>query len=811
MYVSLDWLQSLDTTFEFDAEVLASRLMLSGLEIESITNAGPELEGVIVGHVESCEQHPNADRLRVCLVNIGSAEPLQIVCGAPNVHAGALVPVIQVGATLPCGTAIKACQLRGVDSAGMICSAKELSLGEGHDGILLLPSDAPVGQPFAEYLRCADQIFELAITPNRGDCLSMQGVLREARALLGQSYQAVSTDSVTPTHAEAVATTLQSSACSHYSSRVIRGIDASATIPLWMSERLRRANCHVVGHAVVDILNYVMLETGQPMHAFDMALCQLPLSVRQAQSGESLDLLDGSSIQLHTDDMVIADTSGAVALAGIMGGQSTAVSANTTDIILESAYFDAAAIGVSARRHRLSTDSSYRFERGVDWQKQQAAIERATALLQQIVSGEPGPVTTIQGEQHPTAREVSLHADAITRCLGFVVPADNVTAILQRLGCQVNHTDDHWQVTVPSYRPDISLDVDLIEEIARVYGYDRIPAQPLVATLTMSTPQAHTIAIDKVNAIKHQLVARGFQEVINYSFVSPTIEAILGDTDVAPALPLSNPLSQDMSVMRRSLWGGLLQTYQHNLKRQHHRQRLFEWGVCFLPRSGDISSCEQVDRVAGLVAGRRYDEAWAHDAAQHDFYDLKQDVLALLTARGIRASFRTANHAALHPHQQAAIHLPSGQVIGYIGVLHPAHAAQLKLKGSPILFEVNTQPLMAVPECRYQPVSKFPMVRRDISLVMPEKQSVQAVQELLCTTLGEKLVKSTVFDVYSGDDLPNKQKSVSFALFFQEASRTLVDAEVDSLMHTLVQALADQLDIHRREQADEHTNQGRNR
>ncbi len=641
---------------------LVHQLTMAGLEVDSVSPAAADFTGVVIGEVLQVTAHSNADKLRICTVSIGDKEPLQIVCGAANVATGMRVPTAIIGAVLNNGKLkIKQTELRGEASYGMLCAASELGLAENSEGLMALPADAPVGDDLRQYLQLEDSILDLDLTPNRADCLSAEGVAREIALLNQLEFQP-------PSYAETPIASAQhlpisvsaSKACPRYLGRMITGVNAHATTPLWMQERLRRSGIRSLG-PLVDVTNYVLLELGQPLHAFDASKLNGDIEVRWGQKGEKLNLLNEQEISLEEDILVIADKEKPVALAGIMGGSETAVDDETTTIFLECAFFTPAAIAGKARRFGLHTDASHRFERGVDPDLQQRAIERASQLIISISGGEAGPIEAACQNNDVTVRDpIDLRKDRISRILGITLEADQVETILRRLGMQLNATADGWTVTPPSFRFDIAIEADLLEELGRVYGYDAIPKSNLLMRQSLGNAPESTLALDKLQDL---LVARGYQEAITYSFVDEDMQSSIAPDD--PLIKLSNPLSSDLSVMRSTLWCGLLQAAQRNIHRQQPRVRLFESGQCFLQEQNEI---KQDPLIAGLITGNVYDEQWGIASRNADFFDLKADLKALLdlTGKAHQFSFKAAKHPALHPGQSALISSQDNQQIGWI-------------------------------------------------------------------------------------------------------------------------------------------------
>ncbi len=800
MKMSIDWLRSLYADCGDDIEILAERLSVAGLEVESIDPAATLASGVVVAEVLSAEQHPDADRLRVCQVSTGSGDPLTIVCGASNARAGIKVALIQLGGKLPSGDEIKACKLRGVASSGMLCAAGELGLEDDQKGIIEFPEDAPVGEDVMNYLGLSDQVLDIAITPNRGDCLGMQGLAREVRALNKDDYQPYSVQAISATHDDCVSVSLSApEGCSRYVGRVVRGVSMQVSLPWWMKERLRRAGMNMVGNPVVDCVNYVMLETGQPMHAFDANQLTGSIDVRYAKEGESLLLLNDEEHNLTASSLLVTDEKGPVALAGVMGGKSSAVTNQTTDLFLEAAYFSPDVVASSARDNRVSSDSSYRFERGVDWELPVLAIERLTELLLSILGGSAGPTQkTDNPDMLPKRVTIKLPKKMIERYLGEPISEEAVCAYLLGLGMQVADSKDSWEVAVPSFRSDVTEAVDLIEEVARLYGYDQIAAQPLRGELMIPADAAcarHRL----VTSLKKYMVAQAFQEVVTYSFISPSLDQSFAMSDAFPSIVVANPISEDMSVMRQSLLPGLLGVWAHNSKRQCSRMQVFEYGQCFVAQEGGVAAYRQEDRLAGLLVGQRQSDHWEASSEAFDFFDVKRAVDQLLKAYHGKVSYEASAHPALHPHQQAKLLSESGRLVGYVGQCHPRLVEESGWRGQPMVFEVLADFVLTpyLPNC--QPTSKFPSVRRDLSFVMPESTPVAKVSQFIEKNSGYLLIKLNVFDIFHSDTLGSEKKSVSYGLFFQDVSRTLVDREIDEIIQRVIVVLSDQFGIQLRE------------
>ncbi|WP_316368995.1 phenylalanine--tRNA ligase subunit beta [Candidatus Thiodiazotropha sp. CDECU1] len=783
-----EWVDPSVTTQE-----LADQLSMAGLEVDSVDVVAADFSGVVVGEVLSREQHPDADKLSVCAVNLGEGEPLQIVCGARNVAAGMRVPVATVGALLPGDFKIKKAKLRGVASFGMICSASELGLAESSDGIMPLPVDAPIGEDFRSYLQLEDKAIDVDLTPDRGDCLGLAGIAREVGVINRCPVTAPAMQTVTATVEDKVAVDLEADeACPRYLCRVVRDVDINAPTPLWMQERLRRSDIRSLG-PVVDVTNYVLLELGQPMHGFDLERINQKIRVRMARQGEKLVLIGGQEVELDEQTLVIADADRPVALAGIMGGETSAVSDTTRHILLESAFFTPIAISGKARSYGLHTDSSHRFERGVDPQLQAQAMQRATELLIQIAGGRPGPVVEVVNEAQIEQRPViELRADRVNKVLGVEIEADEVSDILTRLEMEISKSDQGWQVKAPSCRFDIAIEEDLIEEIGRIYGYARIPTNRGLSAMVMH--DRREVDFD-LNRAKLLLVGRDYQEVITYSFVSPEIEALVDPQK--NGIRLANPISADMSVMRTSTWPGLLQAACYNQSRQQQRVRIFESGLCFYTRDGEI---RQEPVIGGLVSGDAIPEQWGSGSQRADFYDVKADVEAILSLTGQRqgVGFSPAEHAALHPGQSAEIAI-AGEKVGRIGMLHPEIEQQLDLNGSTFLFEIKLDKVTQGRLPRFESLSKYPSIRRDIAIVVDKTVTFESIRNLIRDVSGKIITDILLFDVYTGENIDSGRKSLALGLILQEKSHTLTDKEVDEVVATVISRLGDDLGANLRE------------
>lgn len=780
MKISEQWLRAWVNP-NISTEAMCDQLTMAGLEIDGVEPAAAVFNNVVVARVESIEKHPDADKLNVCQVTDGK-ETLQIVCGAANVREGLMIPLAKIGAVLPGDFKIKPAKLRGVESAGMLCSEKELGLAEQADGLMELPDDAPVGRDIRKYLELDDNCIEIDLTPNRGDCLSIAGVARE----LGTLNQCdVTVEACAPVVASIDASfpvEIQATeVCSHYAGRVITGVDCQAQTPIWMLERLRRSGIRGLG-AIVDITNYVMLELGQPMHAFDLATLDTGIQVRFAKKDEKITLLDGKCIELDEETLLIADKAKPLALAGVMGGEGSGVSDSTTSIFLESAFFKPEYIAGKARGFGLHTDSSHRFERGVDPQLQIKAIERATALVLEICGGEAGAVTEITTEACPTvSKPIHLRHARIQRLLGIEMAADEVEAIFKRLEMDVIAADDGWQVTPPSFRFDIAIEADLLEELVRIFGYNNIPRTQPNYSGSMKPQTEYEVA---TSVLRSALVNRGYFEAITYSFIDPKSQKILDPENIA--VKLANPISSEMAVMRTSMWSGLIQAVQHNLNRQHSRVRLFETGLCFKPNNEALP--EQTSKIAGAICGDLQAEQWSDKARSVDFFDLKGDVEALLASTGKNCTYQAAQHPALHPGQSAQV-LIEGEFVGWIGTLHPEIMKQLGLDQTVYVFELNLEMVKSTVLPSFSLLSRFPEVRRDLAILIDESVTVQAIQACISDVATDLLQNIQIFDIYTGKGVEKGRKSVALGLILQDFSRTLTDQDVEAEVENVVSSL----------------------
>ena len=784
MKFSEQWLRSW-TNPAVDRDALVAKLSMVGLEVDSVTPVAGAFHGVVVGEILSAEQHPDADKLRVCQVSNGS-ETFQVVCGAPNARPGIKIPFAMIGAELGDDFKIKKAKLRGVESFGMLCSASELKTSDDHSGLLELAADAPVGMDVREYLGLDDVAIEIGLTPNRGDCLSLAGLAREVGAIYGSDVKPVAIQPVAPAHDETRPVELLApQACPRYLGRVIRNVDLSRPTPQWMVERLRRSDIRSIDPAV-DVTNYVMLELGQPMHAFDLTEIRGGIRVRMAAQGEKLVLLDGQEATLSAETLIIADHERPLAVAGVMGGEHSGVSAQTRDLFLESAFFDPIALAGKARGYGLHTDASHRFERGVDFELTRQAMERATALLLEIVGGEAGPVVeAVSTANLPKREAVTLRAERIAQMLGLEMDAAMIERMLGALGLGVSAKGEGvWEVRIPSHRFDIALEVDLIEELGRLYGYDRLPVRYPQARLA---PQTRAEATAELPALRRLLVARGYQEAITYSFIDPKLFAQF-NPETSPLL-LANPISADMAAMRASLWPGLVKAVLHNLNRQQSRVRLFESGLRFV---GQLAELRQESMLAGVITGNRLAESWSHGRESVDFYDLKGDVEALLAAAGDAGAFRfvAGEHPALHPGQCACIER-EGRAVGYLGALHPQLATELGIEQPLFLFELQLAELAVGKLPAFNELSRFPEVRRDLALLVDRDTPAEELLSCIRENAGAYLTDLKLFDVYQGKGIDPLRKSLAVGLTWQHPSRTLNDDEVSAATQTILTSLGE--------------------
>ncbi|MDD1780791.1 phenylalanine--tRNA ligase subunit beta [Enterovibrio sp. ZSDZ35] len=772
-----------------NSEELAHQITMAGLEVDDVEAVAGEFTGVVVGEVVECGQHPDADKLRVTKVNVGGEELLDIVCGASNCRLGLKVAVATVGAVLPGDFKIKKAKLRGQPSHGMLCSFSELGIDVESNGIMELPEDAVIGTDFREFLKLNDVTIDVDLTANRADCLSIKGLAREVGVLnRAEVCQPVIT-SVAATIEDKISVAIEApAACPRYLGRVVRNVNVKAATPLWMQEKLRRSGIRSID-PIVDITNYVMLEQGQPMHAFDLAKIEGGIVARMAKQGEKLVLLDGNEAELNENTLVIADHNKALAIAGIFGGQDSGVSIeSTTDVLLEAAFFAPDAIRGRARSYGLHTDSSHRFERGVDSSLQTQAMERATELLLSICGGEAGEIVGQESEEHlPKAKTITLRRTKLDKLLGHAIPEADVVEILTRLGCDVEANDAGWTAKAPAWRFDMAIEEDLVEEVGRIFGYNNIPNQAPAASLTMNEYKEANLPLKRVRDL---LVDRGYHEAITYSFVEPNQQKLIVP-DVEPLI-LPNPISADMSAMRLSLWTGLLNTVAYNQKRQQPRVRLFEAGLRFIPEQTAENGMRQEMMLAGVIAGPRSEEHWDIATNTVDFFDLKGDLEAILelTANELSYSFTAAKHPALHPGQSAAIEV-EGKVVGHIGTVHPELERKFGLNGRTIVFEIEWDAInqRVIPEAVV--ISKFPANRRDIAVIVADDVASEDVVRACLDTDNALITGSKLFDLYKGKGVEDGKKSLAIAMTLQSTERTLEESDISEAVASVVALLGE--------------------
>ncbi|MCU4674463.1 phenylalanine--tRNA ligase subunit beta [Catenovulum sp. 2E275] len=769
---------------QVSSETLIEQITMAGLEVDSVEPVAGEFSGVVVGKVVECGPHPDAEKLQVTKIDVGAEELLDIVCGAKNCRLGLTVAVATIGAVLPGNFKIKKAKLRGVPSFGMLCSEAELGMADEAPGIMELPQDAVIGTDVREYLKLNDKIIEVDLTPNRSDCLGIKGLAREVGVLNNLDVNEPNIEEVAASIATKVAVNLNAgSACTRYLGRVVEGVDVRVPSPLWLVEKLRRSGIRSVD-AIVDVTNYVMLELGQPMHAFDLAKIDGGIQVRFAKQDEALTLLDGNEVKLKDNTLVIADDNKALAMAGIFGGEQSGVAESTQNILLESAFFAPDAIMGKARQYGLHTDSSHRFERGVDTQIQRQAIERATALILEICGGQAGEVVCAQAQADEPA-QVSLRASALSRRLGIEIAQTQVTEILTRLGLQPQLNGETWHCIVPSYRFDISIEEDLIEEVARVFGYNNIANIAPQAQLTM---RKHDESKFSLNKVRNSLITLGYQEAITYSFVDPKAQQALYPNQESLILP--NPISADMSAMRLGLLPGLLSAVAYNQNRQQARVRLFESGLKFIPDQNAENGIRQVPVLGAVISGLRSGEHWNLETAVVDFYDIKGDLEALLRLTGEfeQYEFKAQEHSALHPGQSAAIY-KNGEQVGFVGAIHPQALKPVGLKQKAFVFEIELSALLSANIPSAKPVSKFPSIRRDLAFIVKQDVEIGKILTEIKKVGSNQLVELNLFDVYQGSGISSDEKSFAVSLVLQDVEKTLEDSEISVITDTVINTL----------------------
>ncbi|EPL3553905.1 phenylalanine--tRNA ligase subunit beta [Acinetobacter baumannii] len=782
MKISENWLRTWVNP-AIDSDTLSDQLTMLGLEVDELAPVAKPFTGVVVGEVLTVEQHPDADRLRVTTVNIGSGEPLQIVCGAPNVRAGMKAPVATIGAILPGDFKIKKGKLRGVESQGMLCGASEIDLEDKIDGLLELPADAPVGVNIREYLKLDDNVIDISITPNRGDCFSIRGIAREVAVINQLQMNESEIKSVDATITDEKKVVINTDGAPRYLGRVIKNVNVKASTPEWMEQALARSGIRT--HSIlVDVTNYVLMELGQPMHAFDLAKIEGTVHVRQAQPQEKLQLLNDQEVELQDDVMVIADDQKVLAIAGIMGGLASSVTDDTTDIFLESAFFAPLAIAGRARRFGLHTDSSQRYERGVDFELPLIAMNRASQLIQELAGGEFGPITVAEkSDLLPKREAIELKQAQVDQLLGYKVAAEFITDALTRLGCEVTvQANGEWSVVPPSHRYDMAIYQDLIEEVARIDGYDNIQ----ISLPSMDVQLAKYQDRFEIAQLRQTVVTLGYQEAISFSFADAKLEKQL-NPQVSP-LMLANPISSDLAAMRSTLLSSLIPCVQYNLNRQQSRVRFFELGLRFdYQNANSIQDLKQIPTLALVAVGSREPESWHAKPQPMDFFDFKGEVEEMLAAGRVKVEYVRSERPWLHPGQSAEI-LVDGQSIGYLGRLHPSLENELDLSTTWVA-ELDQAAVLQSYVSNFTELSRFPSVRRDIALLISDNINVRDIQQLIEKTGGELLDSTWLFDVYTGQGVEEGKRSLAFALLWQHPSRTLEDAEIKSGMDNIIQVL----------------------
>ncbi|MCF6288661.1 MAG: phenylalanine--tRNA ligase subunit beta [Proteobacteria bacterium] len=785
MKISENWLREWVNPAISTAQ-LVEQLTMLGLEVDDVLPAAGAFNNVVVAEIIVIDKHPDADKLNVCQVNIGAAENLQIVCGAPNARVGLITPLAMIGAVLPGDFTIKKSKLRGIESHGMLCSDVELGLSDDSAGLKELPADAPLGQSIREYLHLNDNIIDIDLTPNRADCFCIKGIAIDIACLNDEDLTLPNINDIKATHDEQITVNLLAEKqCPRYLCRVINNIDNSKSTPIWMQERLRRGGIRSI-HPVVDVTNYVMLELGQPMHGFDKSAIDGAINIKMASSGETITLLDGKEIKLNDTFLMIADEQRYLAIAGVMGGLNSGVTATTQDIVLESAFFDPATIMGKSRDLGIHTESALRFERGVDAYVQQQAMQRATDLIIDICGGEVGHITTAVNEDNlPIAKPITLSKDKLTRVLGFEVANSQVTSILTGLNMQVKHNDDEWQVTAPTSRFDIIIAEDLIEEVVRIIGYDKMPAQNLFGeSIIMPLPEAMVNA----NYIKLQLNTLGYQEVINYSFVSA--QQLSTYSKLENSIALKNPLTEEFAIMRTTLLPGIMETVKYNLRRQHDSIKMFETGHVFWQHENIVEK----QKIIAICTGKRCLEHWGLSQDNVDFYDLKGDLEILLDNTKNKYYFTQSQHEFLHPGRQANVVL-NEVTIGWIGQVHPEICRRIGIKKDVYTFELTQDYIQVTQLPQLSDISKYPSVRRDIAMVIDSHVCYQQIKEIITKELAGFLVEIIVFDKYQGENIGKNKCSLAVGLVLQQNNSTFADKEVDKLIAKVLNSIQSNLGV----------------
>lgn len=762
---------------------LIAQITMAGLEVDGVEKAADAFSGVIVGEIISIEQHPDADKLKVCQVKGANDEVSQVVCGAPNARLGLKAPFATIGAKLPGDFKIRKAKLRGVESCGMLCSESELTISDANEGLMELSADAPVGTCLREYLNLDDALIEVDLTPNRGDCLSILGLARDVAVLNRLPLNIPDIDFMDEHIDDCIDVALyDGEGCPRYASRIVKGVNVNATTPKWMAQRLMRSGIRSID-PIVDITNYVLLELGQPMHAFDLAKIDGGIVIRKAEPEETLVLLDEQEVTLREDTTVIADHKGALAIAGIMGGLASGVTSSTTDIVFESAHFAPQFIAGKARSYGLHTDSSHRFERGVDTAMQEIAIERATQLLLEICGGEAGPIQIVEaGEEEAEPRQVTLAKAKVNDYLGINISNEDVLEILELLGLEkYDESESAWSFYIPSWRFDISLDVDLVEEVARIYGYNNLPSVTPTAVLAI---EPHDESRRKLPAVRQQLVARDYREAITYSFVD---QKVLSEFDsLENSVELANPISSDMGVMRTNLVAGLVNAVKRNSARQQSRIRLFETGLSFVKAVDDVI---QVKQLAMITSGTEFAEDWHGNAKAADFFSLKGDLESLLPKSSV---FKPSTRMGFHPGQTADIYV-DGKLVGFIGTIHPTTVKALDLVPGVAFAQVELETVLSVGVPSFKGVSKFPEVRRDLAFIVNREVTAGELTATIDTLLSDSEIYQNVgvFDVYEGEAIDKQRKSIALGLTFRHNSRTLNDEEVNDCVNIVIDGLSE--------------------